>query len=189
MPLIDRLDLLIMRLARWQALLGVLALLVLAMLIIANVLLRWLFGMPLLWVTDVQGLVVAVGVGACFATSLAERHHIRLQLLGNLLGPRWQSGLEAFAALCTLVIFVLLCWQLYIFTERNAAAGLTTVMMNWPRAPFWWTVTAFIGVAAALQAVGLCIDITRAITGRPPADHHGDGGGASPRDSLGRESI
>lgn len=179
---IDRLDLIAMRLARLQALFGVLALLVLACLIIANVLLRWLFSAPLLWVTDIQSLVIAVAVGACFATSLAERHHIRLRLLGNMLGPRWQQVLESFAALATLVVFSLLLWQLYKFTERNAARGLATILMNWPRAPFWWTVTAFVGVAVLLQAVGLVVDVARAVLNRRPPDAPGS-------DALGRESV
>ncbi|MCC6007638.1 MAG: TRAP transporter small permease [Rhodobacteraceae bacterium] len=179
---IDRLDLIAMRVARLQALFGVLALLVLAVLIILNVLLRWLFSAPLLWVTDVQSLAVAVGVGACFATSLAERHHIRLRLLGSILGPRWQQAIESFAAFATLVVFAVLVWQLYIFTERNAARGLSTILMNWPRAPFWWTVTGLVAVATLLQAVGLVVDIARAVLNRPPP-------GAPGTDSLGRESV
>ena len=161
----ERLDRTVANAARVQAMFAVAVLLVFSCLVIANVLLRWLLGVPLLWVTDVQALIVAVAIAGCFATSLADRHHIRLRLLGTIVGARGQQLLETFAALATLIIFALLFWQVVIFTERNMNGGLVTTLMAWPKAPFWWIATAFIGFAVVLQAFSLLVDIVRTLRG------------------------
>ncbi len=161
----ERLDIAIARAARMLAMFAVGVLLFFSLLVILNVVLRWLFGLPLLWVTDVQSLIVAVAIAGCFATSLADRHHIRLRLLGSLVGPRGQQFLETVAAAATFVIFALLVWQLVVFTERNMVRGLVTTLMAWPRAPFWWIATGFVAFAAVLQALGLLVDIIRTFRG------------------------
>ncbi|MBV9628552.1 MAG: hypothetical protein JO230_10685, partial [Xanthobacteraceae bacterium] len=61
---------------RALSVLGLLALMVLAFVTLANGLLRWLFNQPIAGVVDVGALAIAIAVSCCIPVSLMERSHI-----------------------------------------------------------------------------------------------------------------
>jgi TRAP-type C4-dicarboxylate transport system permease small subunit len=140
---------------------GVLALLALSLAVVADVLMRWLFRMPILAVADLAPLVTAAAVAACFPAAVARRQHIAVTSLGERLGGRAQRLLELGGALAVLAFFGLAAWQLALHARGIAAANETTLVLRIPTGPAWWLVAALVGFAA-LCAVLDAIDRLRA---------------------------
>ena len=63
---------------RWIALVGLVGFVVVALATIIDVLLRWLFGMPVDGVAEISRLIVAVSIASFFPLALADRHHISI---------------------------------------------------------------------------------------------------------------
>jgi TRAP-type transport system small permease protein len=142
--------------ARFCAVLGMLALLVFILMTNFDVLMRWLFNSPINGVSDVGPLVVAIVTAAFFPFALTERHHVSMGLLGDFLGPRARLWLDAFAALVTWAFFVLLAWQLTRYTVELHQLGETTWVVQIPVAP-WWSVVSFFMVVCAVVQLGVVV--------------------------------
>ncbi len=141
------------RAARWAACLGLIGLVGLALMTIADVLLRWLFNSPMDGVADIGRLMVAIIIASFFPIALAERHHITISFLGKLLGRRADAWLQAFSSLVTSVFFVFLGWQFIIYTEELHASGETTWLLGLAVAPWWGAATFFLLFCIPIQVL------------------------------------
>jgi TRAP-type transport system small permease protein len=149
--------------ARFCALLGMLFLVALALITNVDVFMRWMFNNPIDGVADVAPLMVAIVIASFFPFALAGRHHISISFIGNLLGPRGTAWLDAAVALVTLTFFVLLAWQIIVYTIDLDARGQTTWVVQLPVAP-WWTVVSFFTVlCVAVQLIVLLMLLGRAL--------------------------
>ena len=72
----------------WTALIGAVAIMVVAVAICADVLLRWLFNAPILGVDDLGQFNLAVIVSCFFPMCLVGGHNITVRFLGRWLGTR-----------------------------------------------------------------------------------------------------
>ena len=138
-------------------------LLLLALLTVADVLLRWLFAAPLLGFVDAMSMLMAVIMAACLPALIAGRGNVTIRLLGHAGRPRLQRALEAFGALVTLAVFVLMAWQYVRYAAETTSAGERMGVLQWPVGPWWWAVAALIIVTALVALVVL----VREIRGRP----------------------
>lgn len=155
-------------LARRLALGGLVGLVAIALMTIADVLGRWLFASPIDGVADASKLFVAVVVAAFFPGALVERHHISIRFLGNVLGARANAWLDAFASLVTAAFFTALAWEFVLYTHDLYDSGETTWLLGWPVAP-WWTVTAaFMVLCIPVQVLVSIADLRIAARGPEP---------------------
>ena len=143
------------RVARFGALCGIVGLVALALMTIADVLMRWLFNEPIDGVADVGPLIVAITVSATFPFAVAGRYHIRITFLGNLMDRTRAAWLNAFATIVTTGFFILFAWQFILHTINVDARGETTWVLRWPVAPWWAVVTLFLVLCAVLQIIVL----------------------------------
>jgi TRAP-type C4-dicarboxylate transport system permease small subunit len=141
---------------RVVSLIGLVGLLLLAAMTVAEALLRWLLNFPMLSIPDVSPLVITVAVASCFPLVFAERRNITVRLAGNLLGRRISMVLEAFGYLVCMVIFCLMVWQLWIFTSEVAVSNETTVAIRMPVAPWYRAATLLIALCIPVQVVVVC---------------------------------
>jgi hypothetical protein len=51
-----------------------------------------------------------------------------------------------------ILVLVLVTWQFFVFAKQAQATNAATWMLRIPAAPFWWAVTAMLGVSTLLQA-------------------------------------
>jgi TRAP-type C4-dicarboxylate transport system permease small subunit len=148
--LLKRLERLASVAATALAVAGLVALMLLAAMTLADGLSRWLAGRPLQGVRDVAALVIALAVSCCFPSALIERSHITVRFL-----PRWSEFggrvLDFVAALLVLLVLCLLAWQFWLHARNIAAAGETTWVLRLPTAPFWYLVDAILWAAALVQ--------------------------------------
>lgn len=160
----------IIRWSRIIALIGLVGLLVLAGITVGEVLLRWLFKYPIIGVYDVSQLVVVIVVSSCFPLVSAERRHISVNFLGTMAGGRTKDFLEAFGAFLTMIIFLLMTWQLWIYTNELSASHQTTWLLHWPSAPWWRAATVLFALCFPIQLMVFWVSLRSAIK----RNHGGD---------------
>ena len=155
----------------WGPLIGLVAV---ALVIITDVLLRWLFNSPVDGVSEISRLAVAVAIASFFPMALADRHHISIEFLGAWLGPRARLWLDLLAHLVTSLFFLMLGWQFILYTLEIGEAGETTWLLGWKKVPWWTVTTLFMLVCIPIQVLVFFHQI-RAVMGResarPPTDH------------------
>jgi TRAP-type C4-dicarboxylate transport system permease small subunit len=158
----NRLESEVVRFSRIISLIGLFGLLLLSCITMGEVFLRSAFDYPILGVSDISQLLVVVVVASCFPLVSAEKRHIKIQVLGKLLGKRAYDWLEAFSALVSLVFFTLLTWQLWLYSSELAASSETTWIILLPTAPWWRAATCLMALCIPNQLVCLFTSIKSA---------------------------
>lgn len=161
------------RFTRIVAFLGLVALLSLAAVILANATMRWLFAAPIDGVRDWYKLIIAIAVSSCIPAVMAERQNIVVRFVGRTIKGRGEVGLELFGAVLTLVFLGLLAWQLQIVVGEFWRSGETTETLGFPIAPWWQVVTILFYLSVAVQTVVVVSLAAALIAGRPLPDHAG----------------
>lgn len=164
------------RIARWflaVALVGVVALLVVAVTTLLDVLLRWIANAPIKGLNDINGLAVPIVIAACFPLVIAKRQNISIRLLGEAAGPGLTRWLDAFGSALLLAFVVLVGWQLVLHTAELARSARTTWQLLIPVTPSWAVATAVVLLCIPAQAVAFAADLMRAVSGAPRPPERG----------------
>lgn len=150
------------------ALIGAVAMLVVAAAIVLDVLMRWLFNSPILGVDDLSQYNLSVIVSSFFPVCLVGGHFVTVRFLGKAVGPKNALWLELFGNVATLFVFLLFAWQFFRFTLYDVTlTGLATVVLEVPQAPWWWVVTALIWLCVPVQLLVVAEFARRAVRGEP----------------------
>jgi TRAP-type C4-dicarboxylate transport system permease small subunit len=147
---------------------GLAALMVLAFLILANGLMRWLFNHPLAGVVDVGGLAIAIAVSCCIPVSLLEKSHITFRVI-EAASPWLGRFLNALASIAMAAVIGLMAWEFFQFAQSLEASGESTYVFKLKIAPFWYAVDAILWLALAVQLVVVLVEIARLFGRVPPA--------------------
>ena len=143
---------------RALSLLGLVALMILAFLTLANGLLRWLANQPIAGVVDVGALALAIAVCCCMPVALMERSHITFRLVSAMM-PRLGRVLDALAAIVVAGVLVLMAREFYAYAGSLVASGERTYVLKIPAAPFWYAADAILWMAAAVQLIVVAVEI------------------------------
>ena len=128
--------------SRAAAAAGVLCLLLVAGLSVADIVLREATGQPIRGAADIAGLLTILIIASCFPAGLLERRQIKVTFLGSIL-PAWANrALEVFGALMTGLMFLAIAWFMTRHALRVTANHQYTMVLNLPIAPWWWIATA-----------------------------------------------
>jgi len=141
---------------------GLLLLMALAAMTLADGLLRWLANRPIEGVRDLGAVIVAVAVCCCIPVGLMERANISIRVARDLLGERASRVLDAFAALAALAVIGAMAWQFTVYAGKIARVGETTWILKIPTAPFWYLVAGILWLAVAVQLIVLILDVAKA---------------------------
>lgn len=158
--------------ARMLALIGLAALLIIAMATLVDVGARWLFSSPIAGVYDLSTLFIAVAMAACFPAVLAERRNIRVEFGARLMPKRLRLFFDVFADVLTLAFFALLGWQLIIYTGEIIRDGETSFILQVRIAPWWIATTALFLLCVPVQLLVLLTSIRNWLTGSEPTPTH-----------------
>jgi TRAP-type C4-dicarboxylate transport system permease small subunit len=139
---------------------GLLALMVLAFLTLANGLLRWLANQPIAGVVDVGALAIAIAVCCCMPVALIERSHITFRLV-SAISPRLGLVLDAVAAIAVAGVLLFMALQFYAYAGSLVASGERTYVLKIPAAPFWYAADAILWIALAVQLIVVAVDVGR----------------------------
>lgn len=144
MSILGKLEKTATRVTRAIALIGLVGLLALASATVLDVLLRWIFNSPIVGLNDTHSLFTALIIVSCFPLCIYRRGNITIRFVGNIFGPRVNHILDAFGNLVTLIIFSIMAWQVWLYTDKLLRDGETTWVLNWPVSPWWRVVTILI---------------------------------------------
>jgi TRAP-type C4-dicarboxylate transport system permease small subunit len=147
---------------------GLVALMVLAFLTLANGLLRWLFKQPIAGVVDVGALAIAIAVCCCLPVAMMERSNIAFRLISSI-HPALGRVLDAIAAVAVAVVLLLMAYEFFIYAQSLVASGERTYVLKIPAAPFWFAADAILWLAVAVQIVVVALEFGRLFGVRPQA--------------------
>jgi len=150
-------------LAQRIAIVAVIGMLALSLLTIVDVSLRYFLSAPIRGLDEATQLLMAVIVSASLPIGIATRNHIAIDFFRHPIGPAYQAALEAIGGALVLAMMVLLALRFGAYAERLMLRHDATTMIALPIAPFWWAVTALLGVCAAMQAVVFASGFARAL--------------------------
>lgn len=139
---------------------GLVALMFLAVLTLADGLARWLANQPIEGVRDLGALAIALAVSCCIPVGLMERSNITIRLAESY-SPIIGRLLDAFAAFMVAAVVVALAWQFTVFAGKIARAGETTWVLKIPTAPFWYGVAAIFWCAVVVQLIVVVLEVAR----------------------------
>src|SRR5258708_12522411 len=108
---------------------GLIALMGLATMTLADGLLRWLASRPIEGVRDLGALAIAVAIACCIPVGLMERGTIAIRL-GALLHPRVGELLDAMAALIVCFVLPLPAWPFWLSPPKLARAHQPTFCLH-----------------------------------------------------------
>ena len=131
---------------------GLIALMGLAAMTLADGLLRWLLNRPIEGVRDLGGLAIAIAIASCLPVVLSERGNIAIRL-GASVHPLLGRVLDALAALAVAAILAAVAWQIWIYAAKLGHARETTFVLQIPVAPFWYGVDVILWFAVVVQLV------------------------------------
>src|SRR5258706_7436143 len=118
---------------------GLIALMGLATMTLADGLLRWLASRPIEGVRDLGGLAIAVAIACCIPVVMMERGNIAIRL-GSRLGEGVGRWLDALASLLVCAVLATTAWQIWLYAAKMERAKETTFVLQIHIAPFWFGV-------------------------------------------------
>lgn len=145
--------------SKWLAMLGLIGLVVLAMLTIADVMMRWLFSDPLDGISDLYRLLVALVVASFFPSAFAERGHISINFLSAILPRAGRKAVAVLASIVTLAFTGVIGWQFILYCMEVYEAGETTWLLGISVTPWWMGVTALLMLCIPVQLIVLLADL------------------------------
>lgn len=131
---------------------GLTALMSLAVMTIADGLMRWIANQPIEGVRDLGGLAIALAIACCFPVVMVEKGNITVRL-AELVSPTLSRFLDVFAAVLVCGVLAALTWQIWLYAGKMAHARETTFVLQIPVAPFWFGVSAILACAVIVQAI------------------------------------
>lgn len=158
---------------RALSVLGLIGLMVLAFITLANGLLRWAANHPIAGVVDVGALAIAIAVSCCIPVSMMERSHIAFRLVSSM-SPKLGRVLDVFADAAVAVVLGLMAWQFWVYAGELVLTGERTYVLKIPAAPFWYVSDMIFWIATAVQCVVVALDVGYLFGAAPPpqrADH------------------
>jgi TRAP-type transport system small permease protein len=131
---------------------GLTALMSLAVMTIADGLMRWIANQPIEGVRDLGGLAIALAIACCFPVVMVEKGNITVRL-AELVSPTLSRFLDVFAAVLVCGVLAALTWQIWLYAGKMAHARETTFVLQIPVAPFWFGVSAILACAVIVQTI------------------------------------
>ena len=153
---------------------GLVALMFLAVMTLADGLARWLANQPIEGVRDIGAVAIALAVSCCIPVGLMERSNITIRFIESFIGPATGKVFDALAALLVAAVVVAMAWQFTLFAGKMAHAGETTWVLKIPTAPFWYGVAGILWCAVVVQAIMVALEVARCI-GRFEHSHRATG--------------
>ena len=174
--LLDRLDWRCVVAARRIAFVGVLGMLAIAILTVADVLLRWLFSESVPGFNEILEMSIAVAIAATLPAGVAGRVNLTIDILGPRFGVRGLAWLKATGALSLLVFYFFLAWRVGVTASELSARNARTVYLEFPQAPFIWTIAGLMVISTIAQLVAYLVSVRDAMAGGEDGDGTGHGG-------------
>jgi TRAP-type C4-dicarboxylate transport system permease small subunit len=135
--------------ALWEGLAAYVVLPLLALIVTADVALRYIFNAPLVWGTDVKELILLIVVTSGFAGVSLAGEHIRVTLVEERIGARARMVFTAIRHVLTAIVMGAIAYALIQLTLDMVAYSERAEMIAIP----YWPFAALMAFSAAMSAV------------------------------------
>ena len=130
-----------------------------ALVIVADVVGRVLFGTSVFALNEIVSMVFAVAVSFTLPAGAALRVNLKIDLLADLTGPRLTAWLRLVGSVMLLIFFAILAWRLFGLSFRYAETGRASALLRMPLAPTYFAISAGLAAAAVVQVFMIIEDI------------------------------
>ena len=144
--------------ALWEGLAAYVVLPLLALIVTADVALRYVFNAPLAWGTDVKELILLIVVTAGFAGVSLAGEHIRVTLVEERMGAKVRTVFTVVRHGLTAIVTGIIAYALIQLTLDMAAYGERAEMVAIP----YWPFAALMAFSAAMAALVEIVKMFRA---------------------------
>ncbi len=128
-----------------------------------DVVLRYIFSAPFLGAKDLLQMGMVLVISLAFPFTWRMGGHIVVDLIPDYGVQALTRARDSAVRLIGILIFALLAWQAWIRADDAVLFNEATNMIEVPFQPFFWVLS----IAAAFQAVVLCVESGRVILGQP----------------------
>lgn len=125
-----------------------------------NVILRYVFHMPIFWAYEVTQLMIGVLVSLAFPIAAALNMNVKVTVVSDRLPERSQLNLNAITDCIALLMSALISWQAFVQAGVLTQMNQVTALLHFPKAPFLMV----IGVGFGLTAIVLLKDFLRSLS-------------------------
>lgn len=143
-----------------------------AVIIVADVLGRWLFGTSVYALNEIMSLTFAVAVAATLPAGAAYRINLRIDLLDHLTGKRMSAWLLAAGSAILAGFFFLLAWSITGLAIRYGEQGRATTLLRLPLSPAYYMIAISMALAGGIKLINLWADVRKAISIRDEIRTH-----------------
>ena len=143
--------------ALWEGWAAYVLLPALALLVTADVSLRYVFNAPLAWGTDVKELLLLLVMTVGLAGTSWADEHIRVTLVEERLSPSLQRGFTMLRRLLTATLLALLAWAMAVLALDMREFGERAEFVAIP----FWPLAALAATSALLAAVVEVVRLTQ----------------------------
>jgi len=153
--------------ARLERALGVVLLSTIVVSITVQVITRYLFGQPLVWVEELAGYCFLWSVFLGAAVGMKELRHVRIETFVSRLAVRAQAGWNALAWAIATICSVIIATQAWDIMEVESRSRTMSLPYDLPRHLFY-SMPLFV-CTLSITFTGLylvCAELTRSMTGR-----------------------
>lgn len=130
-----------------------------ALVIVGDVLARWLFSTAVFALNEIISLVFAIAVAFTLPAGAALRVNLRIDLLAHLTGPRLTAWLRLAGSVALFVFFAILAWRLFGLAVRFGDSGRATPLLQVSLAPTYFAISAGLAAAAVVQLFMIAEDV------------------------------
>ena len=157
--LIDRVERITDRASGAISGIAVLGLLAGAMVLVANVLSRWLLGGGITALNEIMGQMFAMAVAATLPAGAARRVNLKVDLMARHFGRHLSHALTIAGSLILTVFFAALAYYVWMLGLRFLSQGRETLILKWPLGPTYVFASVAVGLACLAQLTKLWRDI------------------------------
>lgn len=143
-----------------------------AMVIVADVLARWLLGTAVFALNEITSITFAIAVAATMPAGAANRVNLKIDLLADLTGSRLSAWLNAAGSAVLAIFFGLLAWSIWSLAIRYGVQDRATALLRISLAPAYYGIALAMGAACLVQAINLWADLRAAIRVRGGKKSH-----------------
>lgn len=167
---LDKLAAALLSRAELAAGVGLVGLLLLGVVTMADVALRWFFSSPIYGMSDLVELVTPAIVASCLPAAFAARQNITIRFLGRALGARAGQAVELVGQAVALLIVTLIVWEISKYTANMIRFNQVTWLLKVPVWPTWVLTTVLLAACLPIQLLVVWETLSDLLRGRALRD-------------------
>jgi TRAP-type C4-dicarboxylate transport system permease small subunit len=105
-------------------------------LVLANIIMRNVFGQPILGTVEIVGLLAATGLGFALANCEMTDFNISMDIVTERLSRRKRIVIETAIYFISLCFWAIVAWRVFIYASTSFANGRVTATASIPVFPF-----------------------------------------------------